>query len=522
MLLTAGAASGQDADMRPSVLLGTFLVSMLLVPVLVPAGCSSRGQHRGGPGQLDAASGPDAAADSGTAGDAAVDSGVALDGGPGDAGLPPRDGAAGGEDGEQAADGDAPVPDGGGSGPRCTVPAARLDVPLDLLPDAPATQIHAALAADGEAIWLTYSVPEADGSGGFDVWAVRLRCDGTPDGPPRALQTADQGNDVDPVVAAAHGRLSFAWSTDAGGIPNMWLQVRSFDAEMAPLGAEQRVQPWWDGAPLDGNGLSPRLAILPDGELLLAGLWGVPEAPGFQLVLQRLAADGALARRADGQPEAAVAAWLEPGADESNPAMALLPDGTVHLAWTRTDAAGASRVLHGRLAPGAARLDPDPPVEVIPRIASAAPDLAVDPGLDRDAPVYMVFQRAGGEQDVFLQLASALQPEAPFLVFGQERRVDHSPAVAARAGGGLVGWYRQRAGLRNDVLVRGFSFDGERFAATGEERLLNPPDEAEGGDEHAAAPYGLALAHVGDGVFLVVWSEGRSPDFRLRGRFVRP
>ena len=97
-----------------------------------------------------------------------------------------------------------------------------------------------------------------------------------------------------------------------------------------------------------------------------------------------------------------------------------------------------------------------------------------------------------------------------------------APAVAARAGGGLVGWYRQRAGLRNDVLVRGFSFDGERFAATGEERLLNPPDEAEGGDEHAAAPYGLALAHVGDGVFLVVWSEGRSPDFRLRGRFVRP
>ncbi len=66
--------------------------------------------------------------------------------------------------------------------------------------------------------------------------------------------------------------------------------------------------------------------------------------------------------------------------------------------------------------------------------------------------------------------------------------------------------------------MRGFAYDGYTFTATGPERVLNPAEEE---DEHAAAPYGIALAHLGEGVYPVIWSEGTSPRFRLRARFVR-
>ena len=97
---------------------------------------------------------------------------------------------------------------------------------------------------------------------------------------------------------------------------------------------------------------------------------------------------------------------------------------------------------------------------------------------------------------------------------GAIRGIDHSPVIAAGPGGGVVAWYRVRSGIRNDVMVQGFAYDEEGFVALGTPTALTAS-----GDEHAAPPYWPAIAHVGDGRYLVLWAEGANPAFYVAARF---
>lgn len=384
-----------------------------------------------------------------------------------------------------------------------------------LAPGLPSTQIHAAAAFDGHGTWVVFNLPE-DLANGFDVWALRLGCDGQLVVPPFRVQIQNPGNDTDPAVAVSGDTVCFAWHCDDGGNPNLSLRLRTFDLDGQPRMAEDAaLHLLRSGAEPVANVWMPRLAALPGDGFAVAGVWGLPEAERFQAFVQRIGPEGQALPGPGGQAEEAILPLLEPGVTQMDPALATSADGSAHLAWTRAPDEGAERVQHSRLAPGALAFAPAPPVTALPQIEGGGASLSAAP----EGPVYLAFHRQGPEMDIVLQDASALAEQAPFLVFGAPNRVDHSPAVQAYAGGGALAWFRTRRGIRNDLIVRRFAYDGEAFSPASDELVVNPEAPS---DDHAAAPYAPALVEVGGGVLLVIWSEGVSPDFRLMARFLQP
>ena len=140
------------------------------------------------------------------------------------------------------------------------------------------------------------------------------------------------------------------------------------------------------------------------------------------------------------------------------------------------------------------------------------PSLVVDPAqTDR---VYLAFG-AGDEShsSIHLENAIGLDADSPRAEFGAASEYSHTPGAVAGPEGGALVWYRLVSGIRNDVMAQRFIYDGEAFTAQGDAAQVN--DDGEFG-----APYAPAIAHVKDNVYFVVWSQGTSPAFRLKGRFV--
>ncbi|MFH2004951.1 MAG: hypothetical protein ABI333_00060, partial [bacterium] len=178
----------------------------------------------------------------------------------------------------QDAGGDA-APDGGIVDP-CEAPLK--DTVFELDPDGPDTQIHVAAAFDGEAVWIVYNRP--DSRGYFDVYGLRLGCDGAVVLPPFMINTTDE-NDVDPTLAVADGNVYVTWASDNNtGVNNMDILFRTFDVDGTPImAADQILETTHDGTPVVGNAMAPDVAALPNGQFVVAGARGLDVAPGFQV-----------------------------------------------------------------------------------------------------------------------------------------------------------------------------------------------------------------------------------------------
>jgi len=460
-----------------------------------------------------------------------VDTGPELDGGGADdtgGGREPDTSADGGSSGRDlgeapdqgpsldSGDGTDTGPDGGGEQSGC-LRAAQPGVAFELVPEGPDTQIHVDAAFDGEAVWLAYNQPRDDDSGGFDVWGTRVHCDGSVAVAPFSVQAADHGNEIDPEVVVAGERVYVVWQADTGGDPNLFVYVRSFDRGGHPTSeVEQVLVPRPDGEAVSASAWLPKAAPLPGGDLLLATSWAAPDAQRWQVLLQRLGPEGLPALDAAGAPAPSMTPYPERLVSQAYPAVATQADGRAWVAWTRTPDEGNEQVVLTGLEPDAVDAAPLPPVAMGPaEQPSAGAALDASP----DGQVYLALHSQGADLQVHLYDAASPGNERLHLEFGGARREDHSPSLAAAPGGGAVAWYRVRSGIRNDVWLQGFRRDGDRLSAVGEPLLVNAPDE-EG--DHAAPPiYGVALTHVGGGVFMLAWSEGASPAFRLVGRFVQ-
>ena len=102
--------------------------------------------------------------------------------------------------------------------------------------------------------------------------------------------------------------------------------------------------------------------------------------------------------------------------------------------------------------------------------------------------------------------------QAPLWVVDSDTGAAHSPVVSHGPVHAAVAWYRNLGGLENDLLVRVFEETGGGVPHWwGESTVVNPVP---------AAPYPPAIVAIPGGFFLT-WSDGDSPDFRLKGRFVR-
>ena len=405
---------------------------------------------------------------------------------------------------------DAPPADEAGAdiAPGACQPAQPGAAGFPLFPDLPDTQIHAVAAFDGEALWLAFDVPRSDGSGAFETWAARLRCDGTFAVAPFRVGTVTRGNEIEPDLAIRDGRVFIAWEVDTGGDPNLFIVYRMFQADGTPLMTQDRLLPMTvGGKTFAASAWMPKVAALPSGAFALSGSWADPQAKGFQAFVARVDAEGTAGDL--------IPVYGDLEASQVYPAIAADDDGRLFVAWAREVADADDRVYFTSFAPGGAV--GDAPVPGSPATASAGAALATAPGAKGQALV--AFGAGGTDSDIVVRAALPADDTSPRAVFGAKNQVDHTPTVVAVDGGGAVAWFRIRAGIRDDVLIQAFAFDGPSLKKVRAETLLNP---AETGNDHAAGPYQAAMTPVGGGLYFLAWSEGVSPAFRLVGRFVKP
>ena len=376
-----------------------------------------------------------------------------------------------------------------------------LDTTFALAPLAPAPQIHANVIFDGAAVWLAYNLVDDEGFGGFDVFARRIKCDGTALGEPLRVTTTLGGNDIDPALALSDGVVAIVWTADnQTGVDNMDALYRTYTTDGGPImAADVILETSRNSAPVTGNVMQSTITALPEGEFAVGGLRGLAEATSFQAFIQRIDSAGTFVGEA-------IDGYFESDVSHSLPSVAGADDGTIYVAWVRSPPAADDRVVNGRIAPGASVVTPSPPQEVIAGDSGGSPSYAVG----GDGAVYVAYGGDDSDRDIILAVGNQFDGGAASTSFGGVGRLDHSPTVAAAGGGGAVAYYRNVSGIRNQVVVQPFTYDGASFTLGNEELL----------DTESAAPYGAAITHVRDNIYFVAWSAGASPDLFIEGRFV--
>ncbi len=377
-------------------------------------------------------------------------------------------------------------------------------VTIDLAPLADPPQIHAAALFDGATVWLAYNLPDGEGSGGFDVFARRLQCDGSLLGEAVRVTTTLGGNDIDPALALSQdGVVGITWQADNGtGIDNMDVLFRTYDQDgPARMASDVILETTRDGAPVTGNVMQPQLAGLADGEFAITAVRGLVEASTFQAFVQRIDGDGGLVGTA-------IDGYFEAGVTQSAPTVAADGQGDLYLAWVRTPSGEDDRVVHASIAAGTDQVEPGFPRDVLTNQTGYGPSYAAG----SDDRIYLAYASSAADRDIVLTDGSQFDGAPAFVYFGDASRVDHSPTVAATDGGGAVAYFRNVSGIRNQVVVQPFGFDGTSFTL-GVEQVLDT--------DTAIGAYPPALTHVEGDVYFVAWSEGASPDLYLKGRFVQ-
>jgi len=384
----------------------------------------------------------------------------------------------------------------------CTDSAAAGTL-IDIDPQGPDTQIHGAVALDGEGLWVVYNLP--DDNNYFDVFATRIGCDGKTIVAPFKVNTTDY-NDIDPALAVSGDRLLIAWQSDNSQFPrNLDVYYRIFDVNGSPVMTEDaRLVMQKNGAAADFNAWMPQVVAQPNDGFAIVGSWAPDNLTVWQAFMQRIDRDGAL----DGDAFEVNSNVLD---SQVYPCAASLPDGATYTAWTRErvegeDIAQHALIPYGDNKPTGAALD------AVDDISSTSPALAADP--ETEGRVYLAFM-AGDEShsSIYLKNVSGISEAGAPAVFGASNEYSHTPGAAVGPEGGALVWYRLISGIRNDVMAQRFSVDGSSLTVQGS--ALQANDEGEFG-----APYAPAIAHVKDNIYLVVWSQGTSPAFRLMGRFL--
>ena len=373
----------------------------------------------------------------------------------------------------------------------------RIDESFQIDPNGQATQIHAAAAFDGQGIWFAYNRPGANRL--FDVYATRVACDGGHLVAPFRVTQAAGRNDTEPQIAVAGDRVVIVWqSDDQSGADNLSLFVRTYDRDGQAQTPERSLKGELtrNGQAQSGNTWMPALVATEDG-FAVAGSWAHDEAARFQVFVQLF--DHA------GQPAGeAMDARLEPTTSQLFPALTAGADGSLLVAWTRSPDQGDEQVYLTRFTRGSTVATDTASVAA----GTTGAGLHTTPG----GQTYLSFNGATPDPQVVLMDAHRLGPGAPSLSIGAAGRVDHGGAAAGDGIDGVVAYYRQTSGIRNQVFLQYFERAPGGFAL-GSERIVPA-----GGP---AAPYSIVLLGVAPGTYFVAWSEGVSPDFFIHGRFTR-
>jgi hypothetical protein len=254
-----------------------------------------------------------------------------------------------------------------------------------------------------------------------------------------------------------------------------------------------------NGSPQQGNGWMPSVAPH-SGGFAIAGAFAVNGAQGFQTVLQKVSGSGELVGEA-------LVASFEPESSQVYPSLTAPDDNSLYLAWTRTSLEDKERVEYARYDSGTGEFTPFPAAAVDSDEPTLSPHLAASA-----ENLFLSYdEQEAATSRVFVTDGTDFTGEANRVSFGSAQKINHTSSVVPIPGGGYAVWYRMIAGSKNDLMLQRFIWDGFAFQKIGVEAELN---------SEPAAPYPAAAVHLGDGYLFVTWSEGTSPDFVLKGRFV--
>jgi len=381
--------------------------------------------------------------------------------------------------------------------------SAAANTLIDIDPQGVDTQIHGAVALDGTGLWVVYNLP--DDNSYFDIYATRIGCDGETLVAPFKVNTSDF-NDIDPALAISNDRLLIVWQSDNSQFPrNLDTYYRVYNIDGTPImDADARLVMQKNGKSADFNAWMPQVAAQPNDGFAIIGSWAPDNLTVWQAFVQRIDKDGAL----DGDAFEVNSNALD---SQVYPSLAALPAGDMHVAWTRERVEGEDIAKHA-LIPAGASAPTGPALDAIEGISTMSPSLAADPL--QEGRVFMAVG-AGDEShsSIYIKNAAEMNTSSANLEFGEASEYSHTPGVVVGPDGGALVWYRIISGIRNDVMTQGFEYDGQDFVAHGSAVQVN--NEGEFG-----APYAPAIAHVKDNIYFIVWSQGVSPAFRLKGRFV--
>ncbi|MGK0359322.1 MAG: hypothetical protein ACI9U2_001624 [Bradymonadia bacterium] len=394
--------------------------------------------------------------------------------------------------GDDAGPIDAAAPDA--TPPDMGVTCAPSAVTLPVDPAGPDTQIHPAIAVDGDGLWVVYN-RVTPGESTFDVWATRLGCDGLPTIAPFEVTADRVSNDVDPGVAVGPAGVIFAWTQNLDNAdPNLVTRYRIFEHDGAPRGPSIPLITQREGADFADGHWMPQVAATPDG-FVIVGARGVEARSAFQVYGHRL--------NADGEPIGETASVELDMTQQLDPDVGIAADGTVWIAWGEGDQGNGAVV--------AAPWTDDPALVTQPAFPAPSGSTRITAGTQSFVLGHV--EKRGGTDILVRQLDG----EARFEVGGMGA-IDIQPAMAVQPGeagedGALMAWFRRIQGNRAAVWTQRLDLS-DGLVAVGD------PVEIELVDP--AAPYPMAVAALADGRYAISWTEGVAPAYRVMVRFVEP
>lgn len=374
-------------------------------------------------------------------------------------------------------------------------------------PTGPDKQIHAAAAWDGTGIWVVYNRPDSAKKFGFDVWAVRLGCDGTHLIKPFMVNHESMDNNTYPTLAVNGDVVMFAWQADNGQAPNnLSIWYRSFNTDGSQLMAADHVLDMSGDITKGQNAWMVGLAALPGSDFVLVGSAGAKGFKEFQVLMQKLDKKGV-------NIGPGFLCAPEKGVSQVWPAVASDMKRNIYVAWERDqyDQATGKTDYGVRIA----RIS-------IKNMAAAGPGNVFDPypGKQNKAPAYasaepggppwMAFQTKGNSA-THIMVRNGQDFFAPSEMVPDSSGMNHTPAIVSVPYGGAIVWYRLISGIKNEVWFQEF-----KQGLYGNPVMSGKPIQV---NKNPAAPYAPAIAALPNGYF-IAWSEGKSSEFRINGVFV--
>lgn len=328
--------------------------------------------------------------------------------------------------------------------------------------------------------------------------ALRAHCDGSI-ATPTTRVPEQSGLQTEPRITSSNHQVLLAWQRDDQvSAQNLSTHYMTFDRDqgMAEVPARHLDTRYQDGPA--GNTWMPHLSAS-DAGFAIAGLRGINDLQTFQSYVQRLDHDGNMTG-------AAMNGQLQDERSQDSVSALVLDDNSILLAHSQTDIDGQSRVVHQRLEDRADAPSSEPVL--------ASRELCAMPsqGGSHDHGRFMVFTTEGG--GIGIKPSDLFDPDAPVLLLREEGGGPLTPKLAVGPSGGLAAWLEPGIGYAAEIRVQGFSATGSAMQRSGP--AITIPTDAP-----AIAPYGIDVAHIQDGVYMVTWTEGPVSDLQVKWRLLR-